>query len=529
MATMQDIGGLLFGQGGTGLEDYLTAAQQKQMQQQGLLAASAALLSASGERPVGQGVNLGQAVGGALQAGQQGYMQAQQGAVQNLITKEKLREAKLNADWAAGITPTPAGATPTAGATVPTNAPISYQIAGAATPVGVAGGLPAPVGANVPAGMVNVMGVNLPAAQAALLRQLPRKEALGEIYKQAAGQYTQMSPAEVASFGLPAGSIVYKGPTGKPEIVSKPDQYSQMTADEIAAAGLPSNAVIYKSPQGKPEIISRPDYELTTTPSGAMIWVDKNNPFGKAVPPAKVQSDVASGNATVSQTAPAGAARTPPAPAGATRTPPIGGTGGAPVYAGGFAPALKPEQIMTTVGAWDKDYRQPVDTILSAYAITKDLAMTGQGGISDYGVLIKALKALDPNSAVMQGEADSARQMQSLADRMQGALVRIEQGGVGADQARMDLVNLARSSANVAIDTYNRQAQRKSQLLGQYVPQAVINSTFQPYVKPSDLTSKAQMEKEIKAGTVAPAAGQQVWKFIDGKPVLHIDGKPVTR
>lgn len=94
MATMQDIGGLLFGQGGTGLEEYLTPAQQKQMQQQGLMSAAAALLSASGERPVGQGVTIGQALGGALQAGQQGYMQAQQGAVQNLMTRQKLEEAK---------------------------------------------------------------------------------------------------------------------------------------------------------------------------------------------------------------------------------------------------------------------------------------------------------------------------------------------------------------------------------------------------------------------------------------------------
>lgn len=93
MATMQDIGGLLFGQGGTGLEEYLTPAQQKQMQQQGLMSAAAALLSASGERPVGQGVTIGQALGGALQAGQQGYMQAQQGAVANLLTRQKLAEA----------------------------------------------------------------------------------------------------------------------------------------------------------------------------------------------------------------------------------------------------------------------------------------------------------------------------------------------------------------------------------------------------------------------------------------------------
>lgn len=92
MATMQDIGGLLFGQGVSGLEDYLSAAQQKQIQQQGLMSAAAALLSASGRRPVGQGVTIGQALGGALQAGQQGYTQAQQGAIQNLMAKQKLAE-----------------------------------------------------------------------------------------------------------------------------------------------------------------------------------------------------------------------------------------------------------------------------------------------------------------------------------------------------------------------------------------------------------------------------------------------------
>jgi hypothetical protein len=104
---------------------------------------------------------------------------------------------------------------------------------------------------------------------------------------------------------------------------------------------------------------------------------------------------------------------------------------------------------------------------------------------------------------------------------MQGFLVKIEQGGVGAAQARLDLVNLARSSANVAIDTYNRQAQRKAQLVGQYVPKSVIDTTFQPFVKPSDLTSKAQMEKEIKANTVAPAEGQKMWRNVNGKWVYE--------
>ena len=442
MATMQNIGGLLFGQGGSGLEDYLTPAQQKQIQQQGMLSAAAALLAASGERPVGQGINLGQALGGALQAGQQGYAQAQQGAIQTLLAKEKLREAKMNADWAAG-----GGVIPTAGAVIPTEA---------GTTVGV-GGVPAG-GASTPAGMVNIGGFNVTPTQAAILRQMPRKEAMGEILKMTNTQFTQLTNDDISELGLPKGTLGFKAPTGEVKITY------------------------------------RPDYQYIETPAGGKVLMDMNNPMGITPAPR---------GATVTQST-GGGSVTPPA--GPTRTPAPAGT--APNYGGGMAPALKPEQIMTTVGAWDKDYRQPVENILSSYNIVKDLVQTGGGGISDYGVLIKAIKALDPNSAVMQGEADSARQMQAMADRMQGYLDKIQKGGVGGEQARLDLMNLARSSANVAIESYNRQAARKADLVRQYVPQSVINSTFQPFAKPSDLTSKAQMEKEVKANTLPPVAGQ---------------------
>lgn len=441
MAT-QGFGGLLFGQGGTGLEDYLTQQQQDAIQQQGLMSASAALLAASGKRPVGQEISIGQALGGALQAGQQGYTTAQQGAIQTLLAKEKLREAKMNADWAAG-----GGVIPTA----------SLPVGGAAP----AGSLPAPVGgAPTPQGMVNIGGFNVTPAQAAILRQMPRKEAMGEILKMTQSQFTQLTGDDISELGLPKGTLGYKAPTGEVKITY------------------------------------RPDYQYIETPAGGKQLVDMNNPMGITPAPR---------GATVT---PAGGGNVTPAPAGPTRTPPTGGTNGAPTYGGGMAPALKPEQIMTTVSAWDKDYRQPVENILASYKIVEDLATTGGAGISDYGILIKALKALEPNSAVMQGEADSARQMQSMADRMQGLVDRIGQGGVGAEQARLDLSNLARTSANVAVDAYNRQAGRKAELMRQYVPQAVINSTFQKFEKPSALTSKAQMEKEIRAKTVAPVAGQ---------------------
>lgn len=92
MATMQDFGGLLFGGGGTGLEDYLSAGQQDAIRNQALLQAAASLLSAGGpsERPT----SIGQALGGALQAGSAGYQQAQQGAVQSLLMRQKLQETE---------------------------------------------------------------------------------------------------------------------------------------------------------------------------------------------------------------------------------------------------------------------------------------------------------------------------------------------------------------------------------------------------------------------------------------------------
>jgi hypothetical protein len=109
----------------------------------------------------------------------------------------------------------------------------------------------------------------------------------------------------------------------------------------------------------------------------------------------------------------------------------------------------------------------------------------------------------------MQGEAQSAQQMQAIADRMQGFVDKISAGGVGSDQARLDLANLARSGAKVAIETYNRQADRKAGLMRQFVPQSIIDSTFQKYQIPEDITSKVKMEEAMKAGMAAnpPATG----------------------
>lgn len=462
MATMQDFGGLLFGGGGTGLEDYLSADQQSGIRNQALLQAAAALLQAGG--PSRTPISLGQALGGALQAGTQGYGQAQQGAIQSLVTRQKLAEGALDLQRQKLF-----------------NQEYEREFGGGATPTMVAGGMPTAGTAPSPRTSGGGMFSGLTPEQRRILPLMKPTEAISEAFKSAGQRAALLSDQDLTSLGLPLGTLAYRLPSGETKIVSQ--KSDRLTESEVTQLGLPPTTLAYRLPSGETKIVARPDYQYVETPSGGKQLIDMNNPLG--IVPKTVQDRVdASGTVTKPAT-------------------------GAPTYGGGMAPALKPEQIMTTVAEWDKNYKTPVDTVLSSYNIVKDLVTTGGAGISDYGVLIKAIKALEPNSAVMQGEAQSAQQMQAIADRMQGFVDKISAGGIGSDQARFDLANLARSGAKIAIETYNRQADRKAGLLRQYAPQSVIDSTFQKFTIPEDIASKAKMEEAMRAGMAQnpPAAG----------------------
>ena len=84
------------GMGGTpsGLDALLTEDQRKLMNRNAALSAAAALLQASGRSatPIG----LGQALGSALQAGQQGYQPARAGSVQDVLMNQKLAEDQMS-------------------------------------------------------------------------------------------------------------------------------------------------------------------------------------------------------------------------------------------------------------------------------------------------------------------------------------------------------------------------------------------------------------------------------------------------
>ena len=95
------------GFGGTpsGLDALLTADQRKLMGRNATLSAAAALLQASGRSAVP--ISLGQALGGALQAGQQGYQQARAGSLQDLLLGEKLKEMKRLGQYQTALTGAP--------------------------------------------------------------------------------------------------------------------------------------------------------------------------------------------------------------------------------------------------------------------------------------------------------------------------------------------------------------------------------------------------------------------------------------
>jgi hypothetical protein len=94
MATQFDFASLgsMFGGGGvpTGLDALLTEDQRKLLGRNAALSAAGALLQASGRSAVP--ISMGQALGSALQAGQQGYQQARASSFQDLLLGGKLKE-----------------------------------------------------------------------------------------------------------------------------------------------------------------------------------------------------------------------------------------------------------------------------------------------------------------------------------------------------------------------------------------------------------------------------------------------------
>lgn len=171
-----NLGGLLFAGGDSGLSDYLSRDQQKQMQRQALMQAAMSLLKSGRTSTVP--IGLGEALGSAYEAGTAGYQGAQQNAIQQMLVKQKLDEAK-RAQTAQEVYQNMLLGQPTVGAEITPQQAISAP----GMAVGPTVERAAMIGQPMPADS-SVTGMNvLNPMQRAMLSTLPAKEGIPEFLK----------------------------------------------------------------------------------------------------------------------------------------------------------------------------------------------------------------------------------------------------------------------------------------------------------------------------------------------------------
>jgi hypothetical protein len=441
---------MISGGAGAGLEDFLSEKQRQQIQQQSMMAMAAQLLAAGG--PSTTPTSLGQAIGQSVLKGQEAGRTGVTNAAQNMLIKQKMDEYKRDLEIKKNYARMFSGGTPTPGQPISqAMAPLTPQQALLATGVppgptkarAAMIGQPVPMGA-MPAGQsasLQSFVASLNPTQRSALAMMPPKEGMAKVLELQQLQQQRVRP---------------------------------MTAQELQQFGLPPGTSAGIDGMGKPTVLrQRPAPITMDTPSGGKVLTTEDALLNMMNPqPASLLGGAGAGI---------------PAPAVAGRSLAAGGL--PPGMVNLMAPALKPEQIITESRDWDKNYRAPVMNAIQSFSTVKDLIQNGQGGIADYGIVIKAIKALDDTSAVMQGEADSAKSMMSLADRMQSLMNKAAEGGLGSEQARMQLANLARSAVKSAVNVYNSQLERKRKIYGSRVDAATLDAMLQQIEMPAGAES----------------------------------------
>jgi hypothetical protein len=261
-----------------------------------------------------------------------------------------------------------------------------------------------------------------------------------------------------------------------------------MTADEVAQYGLPAGTSATIEGTGKVSILQAPRLQIYTAPDGSTKIINLDETYQGAITPSSAPLAAAPSTTAAPATAPSATSAPPAAPTAAK--PPQG-------VANLFPASLNPNEINATAERWDTKMYSPVSAVVQNFEVVKELLQSGQGGISDYGVLIKSIKALEPTSAVMQGEADSAKSMMSLANRMEALMGQVERGGMGSDAARLQLAELARSATLVAVNTYNKQLARQRQIYGNAIPASTVDAILAEIPMPQGAESSDALRSLI--------------------------------
>ena len=389
---LTDFSGLLFGSGGSGLEGYLTPEQQTNIQNQAMLQAASALLSAGGPRR--EPISVGQALGGALQAGQAGYQQAQQGAIQNLLVGQKLQEAKRALDL---------------------QKLAAQTLLGGETPP--EGAMPEEIKFNQYMKLADIYAASGKGEEAKRYQEMayqikPRAEVTG-------------SPFEVTD-----------ATTGKPILVQQMKDGSIRTVSSYG----PKRDVVLEKMGGYTVAIDKSKLK------GGETYTQTLAPQIVGGAEAGGYYEVGGGGG-VRAPRPAGA----PAPTGAPTTAPTGGAGAPQVVPTGAQPLTPIIPLQGKTFGNEKDLRNEFQAQVKPYielgqAYQKiETAAKNPSPAGDIAMVYGFMKVLDPSSVVREGEFATAQNAGSVPDSVRNMYNKALSGERLNEKIRSDFLQQARN------------------------------------------------------------------------------------
>jgi hypothetical protein len=487
----------------TGLDALLNADQRRLMGQQANMAAAAALLQAGG--PSRQRTNLGQALGAALQAGQQGYSQARAGSLQELMLAEKLKTAQTERDrdlaYFASLRNAgqPAPVTPEANVTPLPTAAIDGPGVQVFAPDAPAAPRAAPQAtslfSNLSQDQRNILSL-LPRAEGlkyALDLQKPQ-ETVGEPFRGVDGQFYLRTktggliPAPMAPQAKPVGTPQQvMGPAGKPQLVQ---YYDDGTYQAISGV----------SPLIAPERIDTGGGILIQDP----FAVRSGTVIPKTLAPQLVGSAedgyFAIGGAGGG--AGRGGATRPPAPAAGTApatqpspTAPFAATGPVPIIPGTGKSFTREKDLRTEYTNAMKPF-----TDLSQAFNKVEAAALNPSAAGDISMVYGYMKILDPGSTVMQGEQATASNAGGIPDRVRAMYNKALTGQTLAPDVRNDFYaqsrNLIESQRQMQQDIAARYTSIATQ--NNLNPNQVVFDPFQRIKTPAQIAADSAKEKDKK-------------------------------
>jgi hypothetical protein len=290
----------MLGGNATGMQDLLSPAQQQAIRNQSVMAMAAALLKASGPSP--QRTTLGQALGGAYEAGQGAMQTGQMSAVQQMLLGQKVREAQLANErtqkfsdlfggGAAGA-PAPAApltpeqallASPDVGGPVGPTTQRAAMIGTAPAPTTAQGGMPAaPATGAAPMSLQQFVG-NLPLAERQALAVMEPSEAMKTVNDRFAAARKFGTTQNIVIDGQPR--VVQFNDLGEMRVVDGAQPYEANPTEirTLQALGLPltfENVQRLKQAGAARQTVNVGDTQFGPTSTDRMRIADPTAPGG---------------------------------------------------------------------------------------------------------------------------------------------------------------------------------------------------------------------------------------------------------